>query len=260
MASWQRKAVQTMSATANPLSQMCAVTISREYGSGGGEIGARLAQRLGWQLIDHEIVVQVARELKISEAEAAEHDEYAESLLERILNNMRLVQPTVPVALPMVSLLPKTNGRAYHEALRRVVAAAAARCQVVIVGRGGQFLLRERRDMLHVRVVAPLESRIAYVMRREGMERAQAQERILLKDRDRLRYLHEHYQQDPTDGHLYDLVINTAILDLDSAVEIITLALARKGQRLVAPVEELGPAAGMARYPGQPGDFRPPGS
>ncbi len=54
----------------DPVSQMRAITISREYGSGGGEIATRLASRLGWQLIDHEVVVQVAHELGVSEAEA----------------------------------------------------------------------------------------------------------------------------------------------------------------------------------------------
>jgi len=45
------------------------VTISREYGSGGGEIARRLATRLGWRLVDHEIIVQLAHKLGISEEE-----------------------------------------------------------------------------------------------------------------------------------------------------------------------------------------------
>ena len=54
---------------------MRAITISREYGSGRGEIAARLAKRLGWQLIDHEVVVQVAQKLQVSEEEAGEHEQ-----------------------------------------------------------------------------------------------------------------------------------------------------------------------------------------
>ncbi len=69
-----------MNEESSPISQMRAVTISRKYGSGGGEIATRLAQRLGWQLIDHEVVVQVAHELGVSEAEAEAHDERVESL------------------------------------------------------------------------------------------------------------------------------------------------------------------------------------
>ena len=59
------------------INAMRAVTISREYGSGGGEIAARLARRLGWQLVDHAIVVQAARELEIPETVVEARDEYA---------------------------------------------------------------------------------------------------------------------------------------------------------------------------------------
>src|SRR5260370_24801370 len=61
------------------------VTISREYGSGGGEIASRLARRLEWNLIDHAIVERVASEIGTSREEAAVHDEHAEGALTRAL-------------------------------------------------------------------------------------------------------------------------------------------------------------------------------
>src|SRR5712692_8037094 len=81
------------------ISQMRAVTISREYGSGGGEVAARLAKRLGWQLIDHEVVVRVAQKLHVSEEEAEYHDERVESLAARIFKSLRLAHPTMPVTV-----------------------------------------------------------------------------------------------------------------------------------------------------------------
>ncbi len=238
------------------IARMCAITISREYGSGGGEISRRLAARLGWRLIDHEIVARVAQELHVSEAEAASHDEYAESLLGRVLLSMRSIQPaTVSLPTPL-----ETDIQAYHAALRRVVETAAAAGHVVIVGRGGQVLLATRRDVLHVRIVASLEQRVRYVMRREGLDEAAAHARIQHKDRDRIRYLQAFHHQHPADPHLYDLVINTSLLDLESAVDLIILALERKAARLSTPVEQLGPAAGLAPYPGQPADFHQPES
>jgi CMP/dCMP kinase len=154
----------------NAISEMRVITISREYGSGGGEIAARLAHHLGWQLID-----------------------------------------------------------------------------IVIIGRGSQVLLAQRRDVFHVRIVAPLEQRIAYVMRREGLDRAAAQSHIQLKDRDRVRYLQKHYREHPADAHLYDIMVNTSMLDLESAVDVLVFALERQAQRLSTPTGELGPATGLAR-------------
>ena len=239
----------------NVISHMQAITISREYGSGGGEIATRLTRRLGWQLIDHEVVVQVAHELGVSEAEAEVYDEHVEGLVSRLLTNMQLFEPAALVSAPMPLL---TDAQAYQEALSRVVKAAVTAGHVVIVGRGAQVLLARRRDVLHARIVAPLELRITYVMHREGLDQAAARARIQLKDRDRVRYLQEVHNRNPQDPHLYDLVVNTGIIDLESAVDLICLALERKASQLRTPTQELGPVAGMAPYPGQPGDFRPP--
>src|SRR5947207_1116257 len=237
--------------------EMRAITVSREYGSGGGEVAARLADRLGWELVDHEVVVQVAHELGITPEEAEAHDERAESLITRILGNIQLIEGGM---LPYEAAPQAIDMGRYHAALRQVVEAAIGAGRAVIVGRGAQVILAERRDVLHVRVVAPLDRRIAYVARREELNPADARSRIQLKEQDRARYLRAQYRRQPDDAHLYDLVVNTGVLGLDDAIDLILLALERKGGRLVVPVEQLGPAGGLARYPGPPGDFRPPAS
>lgn len=238
------------------LSQMRAVTISREYGSGGGEIAQRLAHRLGWSLIDHEVVVQVAQKLGISEAEAAAHDERAEGILTRILTSMQGVNP----ALVTVPMYQQNDENIYRDALHHVIQAAIQKGHVIIVGRGSQALLGQHRDVLHIRIVAPLKQRIAYVMRREGLNENDARERIQLKDRDRMRYLQAEHHLSSADPHLYDLTINTSILSLDHAVDLIALALQHKAAQLATPLAELGPVTGLTRYATQPGDFRPPES
>jgi len=58
------------------------------------------------------------------------------------------------------------------------------------------------------------------------------------------------------DAHLYDIVVNTAVLDLESVVDVLVFALERKVRQLSIPTGELGPATGLACYPGAPGDFR----
>lgn len=243
--------------TQNPGTQMRAITISREYGSGGGEVAARLAQRLGWRLVDHEVVVRVAQELGVSEADATARDERTEGLLSRILAGMQSIQPPMYIDGTPVFL---ADGNDYRTALNKVVSAAVDAGNVVIVGRGSQVLLAQRRDVLHVRIVTSLERRIPYVMRREGVDENTARTRIQSKDRDRVRYLQVEYQHDPADPHLYDLVINTDVIDLDSAVDLAYRALLSKANHLTVPVEELGPVAGLSRYPGQAEDIRPPES
>ncbi|OLB41530.1 MAG: hypothetical protein AUI01_10630 [Ktedonobacter sp. 13_2_20CM_2_56_8] len=223
------------------IAAMHAVTISREYGSGGGEIAARLAQQLEWQLVDHQIVAEAARELETHESVVQAHDEHVAGVLSRLFG----------WPFPTTS----QDTQAYHEKLHHLVESAANAGHVVIVGRGGQVLLANRRDVLHVRVVAPLELRVAYVVNREGLDTDAARRRVQEKDRARARYAQTQFHSQSDDPHLYDLVINTAVLDLDSVVDQICLALVNKAKRLNVPEEELGPAAGMLPYPGQPGDF-----
>jgi len=226
------------------IAAMHAVTISREYGSGGGEVAARLAQRLEWQLVDHQIVAEAARELDTHETVVQAHDEHAASVFSRLFG------------WPFPTTSQETQ--AYHEKLHHLVESAANAGHVVIVGRGGQVLLANRRDVLHVRVVAPLEQRVTYVVRREGLDRDTARKRVQEKDRARIRYIQAQLHRQPDDVNLYDLVINTAVLGLDSAVDQICLALEHKANQLSVPVEELGPAAGLSLYASQPADFPVP--
>ena len=211
--------------------QMRAITISREYGSGGGEIASRLARRLGWQLVDHAIVERVASELGTSQEEAETHDESTGGIISQVLNVMQNLYPAYMVSAPPEAFLSAED---YSRTVDRIVKAAAARGHVVIVGRASQVILADLGDVLHVRVIAPFEKRVVYVMQREGVDRH------------------------PDDAQLYDLVLNTSLLDLESAVDIIGFTLQQKAKELATKTSELGPATGLARYPAQPEDFRPP--
>jgi len=233
---------------------MRAITISREYGGGGGEIASRLAKRLGWDLIDHAIVERVASEMGTSTQEAEAHDEHTEGIVSRVLNSMQYLYPVSMVNAPPEAFLKEED---YCGAVNRIVRAAAARGHVVIVGRASQVILAEQRDVLRVQIIAPFDKRVAYVMQREGVDHHAAETRIHMKDHERARYLQMEYHQKVEDAHLYDIVLNTSLLDLESAVEIICFTLQQKARGLATKTGELGPAVGLSPYPAQPEDFPP---
>lgn len=227
------------------------VTVARDYGSGGGEIARLLATKLGWHLFDRQVVSSVARKLGISEDEAQARDEHGDSFVQRILEAMQFSGPIyAPVILPETENTAIVDTKKYHEALKQELLAATKIGNVVLVGRGAQILLLERRDVLRVHIVAPLAQRIAYVMQRENLDKAAAQARIEQKDQGRRRDIKDQYHRDPDDAQIYDLTINTGVLDLQSVIDLITLALERKEQRLTVPEEELGPKQGLSLYPG----------
>lgn len=242
------------------------VTISREYGSGGGEIAARLARRLSWDLVDHAIVERTARALGTTLEDAEAHDESTSGFVFQILEAMRTLSPAsmaLAGAPPEAFLLADD----YRQTAEELVRAAAARGRVVIVGRAAQAILADRHDVVHVRVVAPFERRVAYVMRREGVDRHTAEARIHRKDHERAGYLEREYHHRPDDAPLYDLVVNTSRVDLDSAVDVIcftlhAIATSGRGHESTTgepgKLGELGPATGVSRYPTPPADIPPP--
>ena len=242
-----------MSEQQTHITQMRAVTISRQYGSGGGEIARRLAQRLQWRLFDHEAVVRVAEEMGISQEEAEARDESAPDFWTRVLQSLQMMQPPVGVSIPDSEL--NSNMRTYLDALKRVVNAAYKEGHVVIVGRESQILLTDRRDVLHIRVVASEEPRIRYVMQREGLSHDEAQNRLSEKDGSRNRLLKTEYQESPDNPLLYDMVVSTNVLSLDKIVDMMMLGLEAKAEQLGVDIQQLGPGAGMPRYPGQQQDF-----
>src|SRR5205807_8876503 len=97
----------------------------------------------------------------------------------------------------------------------------------------------------------------ADVLGRGGQEQEAARARILQKEQDHTHYRAAFYHRRPRDSHLYDLVLNTGSLDLESAGDVISSVLERKAKRLSVPEQDLGPAEGLSRYPGQPEDFHP---
>jgi cytidylate kinase len=120
---------------------------------------------LSWQVIDHAIVERIARAMGTSQEEAEAHDKHTEGALARLLKGFQYINPAFAAYAPPEAVL---SDEAYCDAVERIVRAAAARGHVVIVGRGSQILLAERRDVLRVRIIAPLEQRIACMMQCEG--------------------------------------------------------------------------------------------
>src|SRR5947209_17659175 len=102
--------------------------------------------------------------------EAKAYDERTEGILARVFKNLQFLEPAYMAGASSEAFL--TNEETYLKTVSRIVHAAAAQGHVVIVGRGSQVLLAQQRDVLHVRIIAPLEKRVDYVMKREGVDRA----------------------------------------------------------------------------------------
>jgi cytidylate kinase len=204
---------------------MPVITVSRLTGSGGAAIGQRLAERLGASYLNTQIIREVAHRLGISEATAAEHDERAEAFIERLARVLWLAQPTIgPLGSPAAPVPFETTTEAFVEVTRQLVREAAQTGNAVIFGHGAQFILANQPGVLHVRFIAPLPNRVARVMRREGISQPAAERRVRDEDQRRANAIRQFYQADWHAPDPFHLILNTALLDEETCIQLVLVA------------------------------------
>ncbi len=212
---------------------MAVITISRQYGSEGDEIAANVCQILGYQMFDKQLMTKVAAEVGLTEGEVVDFTEdqhRVRSFLDRLLGGPK---PTVTrthnwaedrfgVHAQDVKVLDAAESIPLVQA---VIHAAYKHDQVVIVGRGGQAVLRDEPGVLHVRIEAPLETRIQRVQLREGLNYELARDVVAERDRAAADYLKRFYHVDWADALLYHLILNTGRWSIQSASYVIANAV-----------------------------------
>jgi CMP/dCMP kinase len=219
---------------------MAVITVSRQYGSGGREVAARLCELLGYRYFDKDLVTEVAHEVGLSPQEIVDFTEDQQGV-NRFLG--RVLYPTHPIRQTRARTEDKDEARTQAvveldaresiSMVRRLIDAAARQGDVVILGRGGQAVLRGQPGVLHVRIQAPIEDRIRRVSQREGMTREAARNLIADRDRATQDYLHTFYSVAVGDPALYHLVLNTGLWSIEATAQIIVDVL-----KHLAPVAE----------------------
>lgn len=203
---------------------MAIVTISRMFGSGGSLVAQRVAESLGWDLLDNRVVDAVAERLGVSRAEVSAHEERVPSLVERIAAALTLSAPEMLFVVD--STLPPTEERIV--AVTRVVIEEAVQAgPAVLVGRGAQCVLANRPDALHVFCYAPRPALAAFVIAERGVSGDEALRIVDQMNRQRAQYVKQHWHRDWRAVENYDLCVNTATLGIEGAARIV-LELARE--------------------------------
>ena len=213
---------------------MPAITVTRLFGSGGSEVARRVADSLGWRLVDNAFIDDIARGLRATPAIVEAIDERAPSLAERLADALALGGGEV-VSASLATPMPPTEQRV-ADVTREVIAEAIARGPVVLVGRGAQAYLAERTDVLHVNCYAPHESLVERVMARDGLSQEEADKLVREKNHQREQYVKRNFGRALLAPEHYHIMLNTAWLGLDRCVTlVIDLARERLGARPVAP-------------------------
>jgi cytidylate kinase/L-amino acid N-acyltransferase YncA len=220
------------------------VTIARQLGSGGEEVAAQVAERLGIPLLDQEIISRAAQTAGVSE-QALRSAERSSSLLSRMLENLGKfgtagAEGATVEGFSSVAML--TTSADFRALLERVLRDVAAAGPAVVIGHAGQVALRDTPGTLHAFLHAPVEYRSARHARAEGISMEKAQKEIEESDRERVRFYQSAYHVNWYDLRLYDLVVDTQLLGIRGATEMI----AEMAKRASSTTAEIPVAAAAA--------------
>jgi cytidylate kinase len=185
-----------------------ALTVAREFGSGGAEIARQLATRLGWNLLDNALVMQIAQAAHVDPALVRQFDERVDSWLHRVTRNTLWSGAFEAVAEPPdLAVFDSETMAAFATELIR---QAHKEGNCVIVGRGAQCALRSHPDVFHLFVYAPMKARLERVKTRLG---APPDLDAWVKEMDscRSRYVKHNFGCDWANPHLYNLMIDSAL-------------------------------------------------
>jgi cytidylate kinase len=207
---------------------MSIITISRMYGSGGSDVAARVAQTLGWSLLDNSFVDAVAERLGVPAAEVEAREERTLSLVERLASALAVASPEI--LPPPTENVPPSEER-LAEVTRRIVEEAVARGNAVLVGRGAQSILARRADVLHVFCYAPREALVRQAAARRKVSLAEAEKIVDEINRQRENYVQSTFKRKWAAHANYHLSVNTEWLGIDGAAEVIVAAATRMGFR-----------------------------
>lgn len=199
--------------SAGPLPRSVTLALSREAGSRGGSIATRVAGKLGWQVYTQDLLEYLSQDggprQDVADTLPPGGAEWVEAQLDRLLKEQNLSRN--PSVLEMA----------------RTILALGAQGEVILLGRGAGCIL-PAASTLHVRLVAPLADRVAYMAQWLRLTVDEAAEQVRKRDQKRAEFISTHFHRQPADVYQYDLVLNTSLLGEEACAELIALAARAK--------------------------------
>lgn len=212
---------------------MAVITISRQFGAGGHTLGLQIAKRLNYQVIDKELIAQVAKEADVSVrwVEAVERE--TGGLLMRLVNKLVSSSFIERITGDSASDFDDTK---YHHFMTKVIKDMAKEGNIVFIGRGAQFVLAGYPHAIKVLLVGKMEDRIKFMMEFYELNQTKAEQLIQREEKRRLTFLKRFYAGNPDEPGHYDLVLNMSRVSLAEAENLIVDIVCRQVDEYSLPI------------------------
>lgn len=183
------------------------ITIEREYGCGGGDIAARLSERLSWNLWDELLTCEIARLSHCTQSEVESREERLDPLYYRLFKSIMRGSFEGSLNVHRLKLLDADSILRITE---HVTQKAAAEGKCVIVGRGSQHFLRHRDDTLRIFLYAPREAKVERLIA-EGLTEKDAEGSVDTVDSERAAFIEKYFHMRWPNPPVYHAMLNTVI-------------------------------------------------
>ena len=196
---------------------MAVITISNEFNTRSQKVAAGVAEKLGYEYIGDQLLAQIANELNLSKHEAETFLKASKSSILRLVDKYTcsVVQRVVDGEHGCL------DDRAYYEKTRELVEKIYAQGNAIIVGWGGQCILKDKPSTLHVRLKKDTALKVQELVEKHEYSQKAAEKKVKQEENDLKAYIKEYFNQDWNDARLYDLVIDMGKTSVDQAIQII---------------------------------------
>lgn len=206
---------------------MAVITISRQFGAGGRSLGEMIARELNYKFLDDLVIQELAKKAKVTTDTIKDIERTSGSVLSKIISGMlsrNYMERIIGEGKGYV------NEEIYVELIQDVLTNFAKEGNVVLLGRGGQYILKDFKNAFHILLVSDMEQRIKFMQQFYRLTDTQAKKAVKHGD-DRRRNLYKKLgHTDYNSLNLYHIVLNMSRLSLDSALETI-VALVIKSEK-----------------------------
>ena len=194
---------------------MAVITISRQFGAGGKTLGKMIADKLGYTFADTDIIQAIAKEANVSAAWVESFEKEAGSRLSRVISGMVSQRWVDRILADDYGYLDE---KIYLDYLVLMIAQAADEGDVVILGRGSQYILNDHPDAYHILLIDQLDHRIKFIMDRYNFSEKKAARVVQAEEKRRATLYSKLHKKDYDDPALYHLVLNMSRFTLDQAL------------------------------------------
>ena len=197
---------------------MAVITISRQFGAGGLTLGKMIAQKFGYTFADTEIIKMVAEMANVSTNFVTTIEKEAGGKFSKFISKT--------VSKPLVGRILKDergyiDEEIYLDYLVLIIAQMADDGNVVILGRGSQYILNDHPDAHHVLLIDTLENRVKFMQKNYELSQSRAAQVVKNEDKRRMNLYRKLGKSDYDSPELYHLVLNMSRVNLELALQLI---------------------------------------